>query len=68
MDIDEEMYEYFIKTEYDPKGSNEIEEGGNDKYSAALYLKKHLSDQISEMLTKALEHRTKYNEENQNEN
>lgn len=68
MDINEEMYEYFIKTEYDPTGCNLVEEGGNDTYSPALYLKKHLSDQISEILTNALKHRTKYNEENQSEN
>lgn len=53
MDISEDMYKYFIKNWYDPKGCELYEEGGNEKYSPALYLKKHLTDEISEMLTKA---------------
>lgn len=59
------MYKNYKKQWYDTKGCNLYEEGGNEKYSPALYLKKHLTDEISRILTAALEHRTNHEKENE---
>lgn len=62
IDISDAMYKFFKKHQYEPKGKDAIEEGGNETYSAALYLKKHLTEEISDMLSKAMKHRQEYNQ------
>ena len=57
MDITKDMYDYYFEQHYDPKGKNLDEEDGNDKYSAALYLKKHLSEKLNKILTQSMEKR-----------
>lgn len=59
LDISAEMYKWFLKQQYNPKGCKLDEEAGGDKYSAPLYLKKYLTDEIGRFLTNALKHRTK---------
>ena len=55
-DINQKMYEYFLNEFYNPIGSKEKEESG-DFYSPALYLKKHLTEEIGRALTKSLKER-----------
>ena len=59
LDISKDMYKYYLRQHYEFKGKDlEEEDGGGEKYSSALYLKKHLSEEISRILTDALNHRT----------
>lgn len=51
LDITKDMYDYFLDNFYEPFGSRLTDECGKI-YSPALYLKKHLSDEISRILTK----------------
>lgn len=43
MNISKEMYQYYLDNEYEPRGKDEIDASG-EKYSPALYLKKHLAE------------------------
>jgi hypothetical protein len=60
MDITSDMYQHFLDQYYEPKGKNMDEEDGNDKYSAALYLKKHLASEINRILTNSFIYRTQH--------
>lgn len=52
-DITKEMWDYYLETYYKDNGENQIEESGQ-KYSPALFLKKHLTDNVSKILTESL--------------
>ena len=54
------MWKHYLRQYYEPKGANLDEEDGNDKYSRALYLKKHLVDELGRILTKSFIHRTEH--------
>jgi hypothetical protein len=47
------MYEFFMEEHFEPVGSK-LKSDNGDFYSPALYLKKHLSEEVSRMLTKSL--------------
>ena len=56
INISTAMYNFFLDEHYNTVGVNTKEESG-ENYSPALYLKKHLSEEISRMLTNSLKHR-----------
>ena len=51
LSINRKMWAHFLEEHYEPIGSKLKEESG-DYFSKALYLKKHLSDEIGRMLTR----------------
>jgi hypothetical protein len=53
INISSKMYNYFLDEHYNTVGFKTKEESG-DTYSPALYLKKHLSEEIGRMLTNSL--------------
>lgn len=57
LDITKDMYDEFIENFYNPIGSKEREEKSGDLYSPALYLKKYLSQEVGNMLTKSYQNR-----------
>jgi hypothetical protein len=65
LDITAEMYQDFMENFYEPIGSKLKEEKSGETYSPALYLKKHLSEEVGQMLTKSYLNRKKREEENQ---
>ena len=52
-DITYEMYENFLEDIYEPTGKFEKDESG-ENYSPALYLKKYLSERVSEILSESI--------------
>jgi hypothetical protein len=50
------MYNHFLDEHYNTVGVKTKEESG-EIYSQALYLKKHLSDEVSRILTKSAAYR-----------
>ena len=57
LDITKKMYDEFLDNFYEPYGTREKDENGKI-YSPALYLKKHLTQEISRILTAQLKHNT----------
>ena len=53
LDITKDMYDEFINEFYNTTGVKLKEAKSGQTYSPALYLKKHLSDEIGKMLTKS---------------
>ena len=51
LDITKGMYQEFLENFYEPIGSKINDESGRP-YTPALYLKKHLTEEISRILTK----------------
>lgn len=63
LDITKEMYDDYMENFYNPTGSKLTEEKSGEIYSPALYLKKHLSEEVGRMLTNSYLNRKKKEEE-----
>ena len=58
LDLTNEMYDDFLDNFYEPFGSRQTDDSGKI-YSPALYLKKHLMDEISRILSNQMKNRIK---------